>query len=290
MALPVLVAIDPDPDVLAEVKTQLVQRYGRDYRVECPQDPDEALRILTELRDAGADVALVLAGQTLPSTTGGELLDHVRQLHPHAKRALLVAPNVWTDEPTAKAIRASMALGRIDYYVLRPAASPDEVFHEAVSGFLLEWARERRLVPQTVHIVGEEWSGRAYELRDVFARCSVPHAFCLADSDEGREFVTRAGPDAKLPLMVLPDGRILSDPSNAEIAEAAGAPAGLEEQTFDLVIVGAGPAGPLGSRLREPQKDCTSSLSTRAASVGRPGRARSSATTSASAKASAEAA
>ena len=92
-----------------------------------------------------------------------------------------------------------MALGRIDYYVRVPAASPpDEVFHEAVSDFLLEWARERLLVPQTVHIVGESWSGRAYELREVFARCAVPHAFCLADSDEGRELVAKAGPEPKL--------------------------------------------------------------------------------------------
>ena len=74
-----------------------------------------------------------------------------------------------------------MALGRIDYYVARPAGSLDEVFHEAVSSFLLEWATERRIVPQTVHIVGEAWSGRAYELREVFGRCAVPHAFCLAD-------------------------------------------------------------------------------------------------------------
>ena len=243
MALPVLVAVDEDPDVLAEVETQLVQRYGRDYLVECLRDPVEALRTLEGLQEAGADVALVLAGQSLSATTGDELLDHVRRLHPHAKRALLVAANAWTDEPTARAIRASMALGRIDYYVLRPAASPDEVFHEAVSDFLLEWARERRLVPQTVHIVGESWSGRAYELRDVFARCAVPHVFCLADSDEGRELVARAGPDAKLPFMLLPDGRVLGDPSDAEIAEAAGAPAGLEARTFDLVIVGAGPAG-----------------------------------------------
>jgi thioredoxin reductase (NADPH) len=153
MALPVLVAVDEDAVVLAEVEAQLLQRYGRDYRVECLRNPGEALRRLTELRDAGADVALVLAGLSSSGTTGGELLEHMRQLHPHAKRALLVAANVWTDGPTAEAIRASMALGRIDYYVLRPAASPDEVFHEAVSDFLLEWAMERRLVPQTVHIV-----------------------------------------------------------------------------------------------------------------------------------------
>ena len=244
MALPALVAVDEDPDVLEDVETQLVRRYGRDYQVECLRDPDRALRRLTELKDAAVDVALVLAGQSLSGTTGGgELLDHVRQLYPHAKRALLVAANAWTDAPTASAIRASMALGRIDYYVTRPVASQDEVFHEAVSDFLLEWARERLLVPQTIHIVGEAWSGRAYELRDVFASCAAPHAFCLADSDEGRDLVAKAGPDAKLPLMILPDGRVLSDPSNAEIAEAAGAPAGLEEQTFDLVIVGAGPAG-----------------------------------------------
>ena len=226
MALAVLVAVDDDPHVLEEVETQLVQRYGRDYRVECLRDPDEALRKLTELRDAAADVALVLAGQSFSGTTCGELFEQVRQLHPHAKRALLVEANAWTYEPTAQAIRSSMALGRIDHYVLRPVAPQDEVFHEAVSDFLLEWALERCRVPQTVHIVGEAWSGRAYELREVFARCVVPHAFYLADSEEGREFVASAGPDAKLPLMVLPDGSVLSDPSNAEIAEAAGAPSG----------------------------------------------------------------
>src|SRR5919198_3158053 len=99
------------------------------------------------------------------------------------------------------------------------------------------------MVPHTVHIVGEEWSGRAYELREVFERCAVPHAFSLADSDRGRELLATAGPNARLPLMVLPDGRSLSDPSNVEIAEAAGAPVDFQEHAFEVVIVGAGPAG-----------------------------------------------
>ena len=136
-----------------------------------------------------------------------------------------------------------MALGRIDYYVPRPAGFHDEVFHEAVSSFLLEWARDRRVVPQTVHIVGETWSGRAYELREVLEQCAAPHAFWLAASDEGRELLAKAGSDAELPLMVLPGGRVLSDPSNAEIAEIVGAPAALEERDFDVAIVGSGPAG-----------------------------------------------
>jgi thioredoxin reductase (NADPH) len=243
MHLPVLLAVDDDRDALDDVETQLVQRYAHDYRIESLGDPDEALRTLQELADGGQDVALVLAASSLPSTSGRHLVEHVRQLHPHAGRALLVPANVWSDQPTAEAIRDSMALGRIDYYVPRPAGSLDEVFHEAISGFLLEWARDRRVVPQTVHVVGETWSGRAHELREALEQCAAPHAFCLAASEQGRELLETAGPGVKLPLMVLPGGRFLSDPSNAEIAAVVGAPAAPEECDFDVIIVGSGPAG-----------------------------------------------
>ncbi len=175
--------------------------------------------------------------------SAGGVLEHVRELHPHAKCALLVPADVWIDKSSADAIRASIALGRVHYYAVRPAGQPDEVFHEAVSSFLLEWTTERRTVPHTIHIVGETWSGRAYELRETFERCAVPHTFCLADSDEGRELLAKVGPEAKLPMMILPDGRVLSDPSNTEIAEAAGATSDFDEDTYDVVIVGSGPAG-----------------------------------------------
>jgi thioredoxin reductase (NADPH) len=243
MRHPVLLAVHEDQDVLEAVEAQLVQRYAHDYRVEGSNDPEQAVRTLAELGRGGEEVGLVLAGKSLWDTRGDEVLEQVRRFHPHAKRALLVRAGSWADPASAEAILDSMALGRIDYYVPLPAAWPDEVFHQAISGFLLEWATERLIVPHTIHIVGETWSGRAYELREVFERCSVPHAFRLADSDEGREMLAKAGPNAKLPLMVLPDGRALSDPSNAEIAEAAGAPVDVEGHGFDLVIVGAGPAG-----------------------------------------------
>jgi hypothetical protein len=67
----------------------------------------------------------------------------------------------------------------------------------------------------------------------VFENCAVPHQFCLADAAKGRELIANAGPDARLPLMVLPDGTALSDPSNAEIAAAAGALQALDERPFD---------------------------------------------------------
>jgi thioredoxin reductase (NADPH) len=240
VSLPLLIAVEKDQGVRLDVEAQLVQRYGRDYRVQAAGDPDEALRTLTDLADAGTEVALVLIGKSLAD---GDLLDQVRRLHPHAKRALLVPFAAWADPGSAEAIREAMALGRIDHYVFAPGRSPDEVFHEAVSSFLLESARDRRSVPHTVHIVGEAWSGRAFELRTVFERCAAPHTFCLADSEEGRRRLSEAGPHTALPVMILPDGRVLSDPSDTEIADVAGAPADIEHDEYDLVIVGAGPAG-----------------------------------------------
>src|SRR5215467_11187128 len=184
MSLPVLLAVDDSHDALGVVETQLTERYAHDYRVMCLRDPRVAVQKLTELARGGEDVALVLPGMEQSPAARGGLLEDVRELHPRAKRALLVPVNVWAEGPTADAIRTAIAFGRADYYVVRPAGPPDEVFHEAISGFLLEWATERRIVPHTVHIVGEAWSGRAYELRETFQSCAAPHSFCLADSEE----------------------------------------------------------------------------------------------------------
>jgi thioredoxin reductase (NADPH) len=244
MALPVIIATGgDDPGAFARLQNQLAERYASHYRIEPVRAPDDAGDLLDRLAAAGADLALALAGPAALDGADGGLFDHVRREHPQAKRALLISPMVWTDPIEAATIRAAMALGRIDHFLLEPGPAPDEVFHEGISSFLLEWARERRLVPHTVHIVGQEWAGRAYELRAVFENCAVPHRFSLADSEQGREILAKAGPDARLPLMLLPDGRALSDPSNAEIALAAGAPETFEDRTFDLLIVGSGPAG-----------------------------------------------
>jgi thioredoxin reductase (NADPH) len=240
---PVILAIEEDAAALADVERELTDRYARSYRVVCTRTPDEALQELTQLAEAGEEVALVLAGQWLSGTTGSELLERVGQLHPHAKRGLLVPWRAWADAPTAEAIFDSMSLGRISYYQLRPAGPSDELFHHAVTSFLLEWTKDRRIAPHTVHVVGESWTGRAYELRDILHRCAIPHAFALADSKEGRELLAKAGGDAKLPLIALPDGKILSNPTDLEIAEATGTSIDPENDEFDVAVVGAGPAG-----------------------------------------------
>ncbi len=243
MSEPVLLAVDDDAAGLRDVTRELNDRYGRHYRVVCVHSPLEARERLEELAASADDVALVVAAQWLAGMTGSELLDEARRLHPNAKRGILVGWGEWGDPATGEAIFDSIATGRIDHYVLRPSAPPDELFHHAISGMLLEWTEAQRTSPHAVLVVGESWSGRAFELREVLGRCAMPHAFCLADSNEGRAMLAQAGDDARLPLLVFPDGTILKDPTNAELARASGSPVNPESMEFDLVIVGAGPAG-----------------------------------------------
>jgi thioredoxin reductase (NADPH) len=238
-----LLAVEADSAALDPVERELRDRYTGDYRVFSTTSTAEALEILARRAEEGEDVALVLAGERLADMTGSELLGRVRELHPHAKRGLVVAWGDWGRQSTAKAILDAMALGQIDYFLLRPAAAPDELFHQAITGFLLEWTEARRIAPQTIRVVGESWTGRAHELRDALQRCAIPHAFYLSESSEGRELLARAGSQTELPLLMLPDGQVLSNPTNRELADSTGAAMSSEGDEFDVVIVGAGPAG-----------------------------------------------
>ncbi len=243
MSLPAIVAIESDPEAMRLVDASLCDRYGRDYRVECTTSADDARALLEQLAAEEADVALVLAAQWLNGTTGPELLDDARRLHPHARRGLLIAWGDWGVPATGDAIYEAISHARIDHFVVRPTVPPDELFHHTISGWLLEWADSQRVSPRTVNIIGESWSGRAYELRELLEGCALPHAFSLADSDGGRDLVEEAGGVSGLPLVIFPNGAVLRDPTNAEIIEAAGSSVDPPETDTDLLIIGAGPAG-----------------------------------------------
>jgi thioredoxin reductase (NADPH) len=240
---PVLLTVDDDPEALRAVESELRDRYSRDYTVISEGSCRAAVGTLERLAEERAEVGLVLAGQWLTGMTGVELLARVHQLHPHAKRGLLIEWGAWGDRATGEAIHDAMAHGQIDYYVLRPAEAPDEVFHQAVSSFLLEWSRSQRIAPHTIHVIGESWSGRAYELREILERCAMPHSFHLADSEKGQELLAGVNGEARLPLMIMPNGDVLHDPSDAEAGSAGGAAIDPRHSDFDVVIVGCGPAG-----------------------------------------------
>jgi thioredoxin reductase (NADPH) len=241
--IPILFAVDEDDAALREVERELLDRYSRSYRVVCAASAEEAMTELGKLKAADEDVALVLAAQSLAGMTGSELLGGVRDLHTHAQRGLLIEWGSWGDGQTAGEIFEAMARRQIEYYVIRPSQTPDELFHQSISTFLLEWAHARQVSPHTVQIVGESWIGRAQELKEILGRCAVPHSFLLADSPAGSALVAETGDGEPLPLVVFPNGTVLTNPTNLELASAAGATIDPDRRDFDVVIVGGGPAG-----------------------------------------------
>jgi thioredoxin reductase (NADPH) len=241
---PLILALDSSPEAIERITGEL-QRYARDYSVVCGVSAEDALTQLESMRDAGSRVALVLAAQSLPGVPGSEVLARVHDLHPHAKRALLIPWGGWGDEETAEAIRHAMALGHIDYYVLRPTRPPDELFHRVVSEFLHEWARANAPGLRELALIADPLSPRGYELRNLLARNGVPHSFHATDSAEGRHALEQAGLEsADCPAVLLPGGGVLVDPTNADLARGYGVPTELPAAgQYDVAVVGAGPAG-----------------------------------------------
>ena len=240
-----LMAVDDDADALARISEQLRRRYDCDYRVVCAGSPQDALTKLEAMRDAGEQVAVVLAAQWMEEMRGPELLARVKELHPLARRALLIPWGGWGDRPTADAVMRAMALGQIDYYALKPWHSPDEFFHRTVSEYLHEWSRAAASRPQEVTVVAELRSARTHEMRSMLARNGVPHRFHTPDSDEARLLLEAAGVDySGVPVVTMLDGRVLVDPDKTKLADAYGVSTEVEgEHDFDVVVVGAGPGG-----------------------------------------------
>ncbi len=245
---PVLLVVDDDADALANIARQLRDRYGGDYRIVCEGSAEAAMGALGGGEAAGEEVAVVLSDQWMPGMSGTEFLTRARRLYPTAKRALLVTRE---DGSVREPILRAMALGRIDYYVTKPSPqAPDEQFHRVVAEFLDEWTQAHRPGFVAIRIVGEPGSPRSHELRDRWSRSRVPLAFHAADSEEGKGLLARwHKAQAPLPVVVLFDRRVLVDPSDAEIVDAFAEEVpfalniGPEERSFDLVVVGAGPAG-----------------------------------------------
>lgn len=242
---PVIVAVDDDPTAMGHISTELERRYARDYEIVFDGSATSAIAKLEAIQRAGGRVALALADVWMPELSGADFLGRVAEIHPDAKRALLISWGEWDDAPTAAEIRAAISCGSADHYVLKPWKAPDEFFHKTVSEYLNEWMRGDLEVPQDLTLIADPAAQRTREIRGLLTRNGVPHAFFSNASPEGIKTLGEYEQSEQTkPVVVVRNRPALVDPTNQQIARAYGVSTAVDDGSeFDLVVVGAGPAG-----------------------------------------------
>jgi thioredoxin reductase (NADPH) len=244
---PLLLAADGDARQLGRIEGELQRAFGSDFRVRGELLPEDAVRTLQGARDRHERVALVLVDDSFPDGARAEILNAARTLHPNARRALLVAWGAWAHPESAQRILQGMAVGDISYYVLKPWITRDELFHRTIAEFVQEWSRSEPVNLREVVVIATHHTGRAYSVSDLLNRNGIPHAFRFRGSELGQQVLAEIGqPEGEVVVWMPAIGGVcLLDPEDAEILEAWGIPTSLPEgdRDFDLLVVGAGPAG-----------------------------------------------
>ena len=236
---PVLFVIDDEAGVVRALTDDLTRRFGADFRVVGESSVGAGLAVLRRLADSRDPVALLIVDHDMGDMGGIEFLAHAHDLHPLAKRVLLVERDYSARSPVVRA----MTLGEADYHLTKPwLLEPD--LYRVISEFLAEWAMDRQAVFDLFHVVGGLHDRRTHELMELLTRFNVPFRFDAADSDQGRALIGRKGlEESCLPVMIRHDGYTMADPSPAQVVEAVGGSTRSDLDECDVVVVGAGPAG-----------------------------------------------
>jgi len=239
MAKPVILAVDDDPNVLEAVVQDLRRKYGAEYRVLRAGSGQAALDISRQLLERGDAVALYLSDQRMPGMSGVEFLERSQTLYPEARRALLTA---YAD--TEAAIRA-INTARIHYYLTKPWDPPEQQLYPVIDDLLDSWKQGYRPPFEGLKVVGPRWSLSDHRVRDFLSRNQVPYLWLDPERDtQARELLARHGlDDRRLPAVIFPDGSSLVQPDLHSLAEKVGLRTQAKADYYDLVVIGAGPAG-----------------------------------------------
>jgi thioredoxin reductase (NADPH) len=240
---PAFLVVDDDIEIAAALEKALNRRFGADYKIIAERSPERGLAVLARLRDREEQVAVVIADEWMPRMTGVDFLRKAHQMHPAARRALLF--DAHADRDSQELLLRAMALGRVDAWLVKPWEPADHHLYLRVSELLDEWVQVTGQPGLTaMRIVAEPRAPRTHELRDFLDRNDEPAVFVPPESPQGRELLMQAGQGtARLPVVVYFDGQVLQDPTDKEIAEAAGVRTHPGADSYDIAVVGAGPAG-----------------------------------------------
>ncbi|MPV37263.1 FAD-dependent oxidoreductase [Georgenia subflava] len=236
---PIILTVDDDTQVLQAIARDVRHGFGEHFRVIRAESGQRALDVLERLRVADETVALMLVDQRMPGMSGLELLTAARRLFPEAKRALLTA---YAD--TDAAITAINEV-RLDHYLVKPWDPPEQRLFPMLDEMLDDWLADHPPEYRGIRVIGHRWSQESHAVREFLARNLVPYRWIDLDSDAEAPELLRltGGADRDFPLLLFPDGAVLERPTTQEVAEKASLRGRAEVPLYDLIVVGAGPAG-----------------------------------------------
>lgn len=239
MKLPYIIIVDDDPQVLGAIQRDMRNKYREEYRVVATESAMEALELIKELKLKNETVALIISDQKMPEMEGVTFLENAKKTFDEAKLILLTA---YSDIDAAiKAINTV----RLDHYLLKPWNPPEEKLYPIVNDLLEEWHSRYKPDHEGIRIIGFQWSPKSHKLKEFLSGNLVPFLWMDVEHDpDAEKYLSSANvTHASLPLVVLKDGKFLTDPELPDLATGIGLKQKATGTMYDVLIVGAGPAG-----------------------------------------------
>ena len=239
MAKPVILTVDDEEQVRNAVERDLIRQYRKDFRIIKASSGIEGLETLRRLKQRNDNVALFLVDQRMPEMGGTEFLAEARKIYPDARKVLLTA---YAD--TEAAISAINSVG-LDHYLMKPWSPAEKHLYPILDDLISDWESTAPVSYDGIRVAGALWSSSSHYVKDFLARSQIPYQFLDIERDaEARALVEEVnGNRHKLPVIFFPDGSVLVEPSLTEVAEKTGLNTQATEPFYDLIVVGAGPAG-----------------------------------------------
>lgn len=232
-------SVDDEPIVLKAVGRDLHAKYQRDYQIIELGSGGEALDTVLKLKQRNTPIALFLVDQRMPDMSGTEFLARAVKFYPEAKKVLLTA---YSD--TEAAIQSINSIG-LDFYMLKPWDPPEEKLYPLLDELLSDWYAAMHPPYDGIRVTGALWSTSSHEVKDFLTRNQIPYQWLDIEKDREAQSLIESVEDenGRLPVVFFPDGTVLIEPENIELAEKVGLQTQAAEPFYDLIIVGGGPAG-----------------------------------------------
>jgi thioredoxin reductase (NADPH) len=239
MPKPIILTVDDEEQVRNAVERDLKRHFGKEYRIVKASSGTEALDSAYRFKERNDVIALFLVDQRMPEMSGTEFLSEARQIYPEARKVLLTA---YAD--TEAAITAINTVD-LDHYLMKPWTPAEENLYPILDDLISDWEATASVPYDGIRVAGTLWSATSHSIKDFLARSQIPYQFLDIERDpEARALVEQASEgEYRLPVVFFPNGEVLIEPDLAEVAGKAGIRTEASRPFYDLIVVGAGPAG-----------------------------------------------